>query len=131
MKHSVYAKSLVAKRENKPSCEREPGRSILKTVSSTLKVVSTRRRNLPTSARNSALHRVQRLSRLRLRIAYSASMAASGREHSFEPPESGRSLFGLHEALIAEGRRDEAAKVQARFERAWRAADVKLDAAAL
>jgi len=33
--------------------------------------------------------------------------------------------------LVAEGRGDEAAKVQARFERAWRAADVKLDAAAL
>jgi Flp pilus assembly protein TadD len=46
-------------------------------------------------------------------------------------PESGRSLFGLHAALVAEGRGDEAAKVQARFERAWRAADVKLDAAAL
>jgi hypothetical protein len=37
----------------------------------------------------------------------------------------------LHAALVAEGHGDEAAKVQARFERAWRAADVKLDAAAL
>jgi tetratricopeptide (TPR) repeat protein len=46
-------------------------------------------------------------------------------------PESGRSLFGLHAALAAEGRADEAAKVKARFERAWRAADVKLDAASL
>ena len=46
-------------------------------------------------------------------------------------PESGSSLFGLHAALVAEGRGDEAAKVQARFERAWRAADVKLDAASL
>jgi tetratricopeptide (TPR) repeat protein len=46
-------------------------------------------------------------------------------------PESGRSLFGLHAALAAEGRGDEAAKVKARFERAWRAADVKLDAASL
>jgi hypothetical protein len=32
---------------------------------------------------------------------------------------------------VAEGRSDDAAKVQARFERAWRAADVKLDAASL
>jgi hypothetical protein len=36
-----------------------------------------------------------------------------------------------YEALVAEGRGGEAAKVQARFERAWRAADVKLGAAAL
>ena len=53
------------------------------------------------------------------------------REDLVHNPESGRSLFGLHAALVAEGRGDEAAKVQARFERAWRAADVKLDAAAL
>jgi len=43
--------------------------------------------------------------------------------------ENGRSLFGLHAALVAEGRGDEAASAQKRFERAWRAADVKLDAA--
>jgi hypothetical protein len=53
------------------------------------------------------------------------------REDLVHNPESGRSLFGLHAALVAEGRGNEAAKVQARFERAWRAADMKLDAAAL
>jgi tetratricopeptide (TPR) repeat protein len=46
-------------------------------------------------------------------------------------PENGSSLFGLHAALVAEGRGDEATKVQARFERAWRAADVRPDAVAL
>src|ERR1700730_16135341 len=53
------------------------------------------------------------------------------REDLVHNPESGRSLFGLHAALVAEGHRDEAARAQAGFERAWRAADVKLDAAAL
>ncbi|MDQ6916536.1 MAG: hypothetical protein M3023_01800 [Pseudomonadota bacterium] len=46
-------------------------------------------------------------------------------------PESGRSLFGLHAALRAAGRSEEAATAQARFERAWRAADVKLGAPSL
>ncbi len=74
------------------------------------------------------------------REALGAAMARSGdfagaektfRDDLVHNPESGRSLFGLHAALLAEGSGEEAAKVQARFERAWRAADVKLDAAAL
>jgi len=42
--------------------------------------------------------------------------------------ESGRALFGLRAALLAQKRNSEAAAVGKRFERAWRAADVKLEA---
>jgi tetratricopeptide (TPR) repeat protein len=74
------------------------------------------------------------------REALGAALARAGdfpgaekafRDDLVHNPENGRSLFGLHAALAAEGRRDEAAKVQARFERAWRGADVGLDADAL
>jgi len=40
--------------------------------------------------------------------------------------ESGRALFGLRTALAAQGRAADAAAVQKRFDRAWRAADVTL-----
>jgi tetratricopeptide (TPR) repeat protein len=43
-------------------------------------------------------------------------------------PENGWSLFGLAQALRAQGKDDEAARVQARFEKAWQEADVKLEA---
>ncbi|HEX9278685.1 MAG TPA: hypothetical protein VGA51_20115 [Casimicrobiaceae bacterium] len=46
-------------------------------------------------------------------------------------PESGRALFGLRAALLAQKRDREAAAVGKRFERAWRAADVKLEAGAM
>jgi tetratricopeptide (TPR) repeat protein len=74
------------------------------------------------------------------REALGATLARAGdlpgaekafRDDLVHNPENGRSLFGLHAALAAEGRSEEAARVQARFERAWRAADVKLDDAAL
>lgn len=42
--------------------------------------------------------------------------------------ENGWSLFGLAQALRAEGRNDEAAGVEARFAKAWARADVKLTA---
>jgi len=45
--------------------------------------------------------------------------------------QSGRALFGLRAALAAQGREQEASAVQKQFERAWRAADVKLEAATL
>jgi hypothetical protein len=45
--------------------------------------------------------------------------------------ESGRALFGLHAALVAQGRDKEAVSVKSRFERAWRTADVKLEAGAM
>ena len=43
-------------------------------------------------------------------------------------PENGWSLFGLAQALRAQKRDDEAAAVQARFDKAWSRADVKLSA---
>ena len=46
-------------------------------------------------------------------------------------PESGRALFGLHAALVAQKRGKEAAAVQKRFVRAWREADVELSAGAM
>jgi predicted Zn-dependent protease len=43
-------------------------------------------------------------------------------------PENGWSLSGLAQALRAQGKNDEAAVAHARFDRAWREADVKLTA---
>jgi tetratricopeptide (TPR) repeat protein len=43
-------------------------------------------------------------------------------------PENGWSLFGLHLALTAQGRHEEARSVLERFERAWQRADVHLRA---
>jgi tetratricopeptide (TPR) repeat protein len=61
---------------------------------------------------------------------------ASGAEKAYREdlrrnPESGRALFGLRSALAAQRRSGEAAAVQKRFDRAWRAADVTLDASTL
>jgi tetratricopeptide (TPR) repeat protein len=42
--------------------------------------------------------------------------------------DNGWSLFGLHKALVAQGRGEEAAAVQQRFTRAWATADVTLTA---
>jgi tetratricopeptide (TPR) repeat protein len=53
------------------------------------------------------------------------------REELVLHPESGRALFGLRAALIAQGRTKEVAKVQERFERAWRAADIELQVGAM
>jgi tetratricopeptide (TPR) repeat protein len=43
-------------------------------------------------------------------------------------PENGWSLFGVVQALTAQGKKEDAARVQPRFEKAWAAADVKLAA---
>ena len=48
------------------------------------------------------------------------------REDLERNPESGRTLFGLQEALAAQGRHREAGALQKRIDRAWRAADVTL-----
>ncbi len=50
------------------------------------------------------------------------------RENLKHYPENGWSLFGLAESLEAQGKRAEAASVRARFEEAWRHADVELKA---
>jgi tetratricopeptide (TPR) repeat protein len=44
-------------------------------------------------------------------------------------PDNGWSLFGLTQALEAQGKKDDAARVKARFEKAWRHADVTLTSA--
>ena len=44
-------------------------------------------------------------------------------------PENGWSLFGLVEALKAQGKDADAANAEARFMKAWKDADVKLTAA--
>ena len=41
--------------------------------------------------------------------------------------ENGWALFGVLQALTAQGKNDDAARVQQRFEKAWSSADVKLD----
>jgi tetratricopeptide (TPR) repeat protein len=44
-------------------------------------------------------------------------------------PENGWSLFGLTQALKAQGKDDDAAAVEARFTKVWKEADVKLTSA--
>ena len=46
-------------------------------------------------------------------------------------PESGRALFGLQTALLGQRRDKEAAALDPRLRRAWRAADVELSVAAM
>lgn len=43
-------------------------------------------------------------------------------------PENGWSLFGLAQALQAQGKKNEAAAAEARFHRAWKDTDVTLTA---
>lgn len=62
-----------------------------------------------------------------LRAGKPAEAEATYREDLKRFPENGWSLFGLSRALEAQGRKQEAAAAQARFERAWVSADVKID----
>lgn len=48
------------------------------------------------------------------------------REELVVHPKSGRALYGLWEALKAQGKADEAKKVKAQFDEAWKIADVEL-----
>lgn len=50
------------------------------------------------------------------------------REDLQRNPENGWSLYGLRQSLQAQGRKEEAAAVAARFDRAWAKADVQLTA---
>ena len=43
-------------------------------------------------------------------------------------PESGWALYGLLQALKAQGKNDDAALVEARFKKAWKDADITLNA---
>ncbi len=69
------------------------------------------------------------------RLALGALLLSAGRAREAEVvywedlrrhPENGWALRGLADALTAQGRKAEAAEAQARFERAWARADVKL-----
>jgi tetratricopeptide (TPR) repeat protein len=53
------------------------------------------------------------------------------REDLGRNPENGWSLYGLAQSLRAQGRNEEAAAVEQRFQRAWRYADVKLTSSVL
>jgi hypothetical protein len=44
-------------------------------------------------------------------------------------PENGWSLFGLAQALDAQGKKDQAAAIRARFQKAWKDADITLSSA--
>ena len=66
-----------------------------------------------------------------------AALLAAGRAHEAETVywddlrrnrENGWSLFGLSQALAAQGKKDEAAALDARFGKAWAKADVKIQA---
>jgi hypothetical protein len=46
-------------------------------------------------------------------------------------PENGWSLFGLEQAVRAQGRKQDAAALAERFKRAWANADVELNVATL
>ena len=71
------------------------------------------------------------------RLALGAVLLAAGRPREAEKVywddlrynrENGWSLFGLAQALRAQGKNDEAAAAQARFDKAWTRADAKLTA---
>ena len=48
------------------------------------------------------------------------------RENLNEIPDNGWGLFGLHQALLKQGKTKEAAEIKERFEVAWKFADIKL-----
>ena len=48
------------------------------------------------------------------------------KENLSEIPENGWGLFGLHQALMSQGKTAEAADVEKRFEEAWKYSDIKL-----
>jgi len=62
-----------------------------------------------------------------LRERYYAAAEQVYRDELAIHPESGRALYGLSAALVAQGRDRETTEVLKRFEQAWRAADVKPD----
>jgi hypothetical protein len=55
-------------------------------------------------------------------------LKVSDRDDLFEFRENGWALFGLWQSLRDQGKTKEARKVRARFEQAWKGADVTLRA---
>lgn len=68
------------------------------------------------------------LGRALLEAGMAAEAEAAYRQDLARFPENGWSLFGLAQALEAQGESAEAAAVRARFEEAWKDADVRLAA---
>jgi tetratricopeptide (TPR) repeat protein len=66
----------------------------------------------------------QQLGTTLLRAGRAADAAAAFRRDLTRHPENGWSLAGLAESLRAQGRAAEAARIEARFRKAWRTADV-------
>lgn len=71
------------------------------------------------------------------RLALGAVLLAAGRAREAEAvywmnlqqhPDNGWGLFGLHQALTAQGKDDDAALIEERFQTAWALADVELSA---
>jgi hypothetical protein len=70
-----------------------------------------------------------------VRESLGAALVLTGKPHDAERvfredlerhPRNPRSLFGLHESLVKQGKDADAAWVQRAFEEAWRNADVRL-----
>ncbi len=61
-----------------------------------------------------------------LRSGRHAEAERTYREDLLRHPENGWSLFGLARSLELQGKTDEAARIRARFDKAWTDADVKL-----
>lgn len=68
------------------------------------------------------------LGRALLEAGMAAKAETTYREDLARFPENGWSLFGLAEALEAQGKSEKAAAVRGRFEKAWKDADVALSA---
>jgi len=70
----------------------------------------------------------QSLGAVLLQAGRAADAEAVYREDLKQNPENGWSLFGLAQSLRAQGKTAEASQVEARFQKAWAQADVKLTA---
>jgi len=70
----------------------------------------------------------QSLGAVLLQAGRAADAEAVYREDLKQNPENGWSLFGLAQSLKAQGKTAEASQVEARFQKAWAQADVKLTA---
>jgi hypothetical protein len=57
-------------------------------------------------------------------------LTGNNREDLKQHPKNGWAYFGLAQALVAEKKDEEAAAAKKQFKRAWRGADVQLEASA-
>lgn len=74
-----------------------------------------------------AVLRLHELGAVLLAAATPSAAEVAYREDLRRLPENGWSLHGLARALREQGRGEEAAEVEARFDLAWTGADVQLD----